>query len=102
MNNLVGTSKDRAFRSSLAAMYARSRPICLLQWDTSHCRARLFLDRSLAVTAATPVRQRKPGLDRLLQLNVGLRFDCVGLAESQRLVVHRLLDLPQQLLNCLR
>ena len=83
-------------------MYACSCSAGLLQRDTPHRRASFFLNGGLAVAVTAPVRPRKPGLDCPLQLVVGLRFHRIRLAESQRFVVHRLLDLRQQLLNGLR
>src|SRR6266852_5887994 len=96
---LVGPREDRARRGWLAAVNAISASTFLLQGDTPHAGAGFFLDFSFAIGAPTPEGEGKAIFDGFLQVVVGLRIVGVAFAESQSLVVKRLLDFRQQALD---
>src|SRR6267378_716947 len=98
-NVLVGPGEDGAFRRRLAAVNASSGPTRLLQGDAAHGGASLFLDFGFALRASAPEGESEPILDGLFQVFVRFRIVGVALAKSQSLVVQRLLDFRQKLLN---
>src|SRR5690242_2852582 len=109
-SNSVCPRKNRSFRCWFTTINtctgtASSRiPLAesLIDRDATHGRPRFFLDLRLAVRAPAPPRIRKAHFHCFLQLVICLRVMRVGLAESQRFLVQRLLNFREQFFDRLR
>src|SRR5438045_7609756 len=96
---LIGPREDGPRSGRLTAVNTSSASTLLLHRDAAHGSARFFFDFGLAIGAPAPEGVRKTVLYGLLQVVVGFCVVRVALAESQSLVVKRLLDFRQQPLN---
>src|SRR5215467_11351001 len=96
---LVGASENRARGGGLAAIHALPVGAFLLQGNAAHGGAGFFFDFGFAFTASAPERIGKAALHSLFEVVIRLGVVRIALAECQRLVVQRLLNLSKQLLN---
>src|SRR6266403_1264475 len=101
-NRSVGAPKNRSFGGRLATGDAGAGAAWLLDGDATHSGACFFFDLCFALCAATPEGKRKTVFHGAFQVLIGFRVVRIAFAESQRLVMQRLLNFGEQALGCHR
>src|SRR5882672_11299737 len=95
-NRSVGAPKNRSFGRRVATGDAGAGAAWLLDGDATHSGACFFFDLCFALRAATPEGKRKTIFHGAFQVLIGFRIVRIALAESQRLVMQRLLNLDRK------
>src|SRR6266404_8885609 len=98
-NRSVGTPKNPSFGGRVATGDAGAGAAWLLDGDTTHSGACFFFDLRFALRAAAPEGKRKTIFHGTFQVLIGFRVVRIALAESQRLVMQRLLNFREQALG---